>query len=420
MIVALHVALIFAIAFAMAKHWQTRDNKLFWLSLAFHLIAGIGVGLVYTYYYSANDTWFFFADAKTLAGIARQDFPAYVRSLFDLSDTMATDLVTQDFRSLVFIKILSVFSFATRDNYWLCTAYVSVLSFAASWFLFRRIKKYFEHSHVAGALAFLFFPSVVFWSSGIEKETLTLSALYFLSGLFLQIKFKQKTFWFHWAIALAAAFVLWALKYYWAGVFFIALIASVAASYWSARQPFVKKYLTVYYIASFILIGVGVSFVHPNFYMNRFLEVVVANHDAFAVLSSDKSLIHFYNLSPTVSSIAINAPWALVSGIFRPFIGEGQGALGLAASLENLLILVLMLSALWSCRERLREPVSILFLATVSYCIVLCIFLALSTPNLGSLSRYRVGFLPFLIFILAYRNPLIDFVAKKLDTQSRN
>jgi hypothetical protein len=68
----------------------------------------------------------------------------------------------------------------------------------------------------------------------------------------------------------------------------------------------------------------------------------------------------------------------------------------------------------WGYRERLRQPVSILFLATASYCIVLCVFLALSTPNLGTLSRYRVGFLPFLIFLLAYRNPLIDFVGGKL------
>lgn len=413
MMVGIHVALILSLAFAMAKHWRATHHPLFWLSLAFHLMAGIGVGLIYTYYYSANDTWFLFEDAKTLSRLARQDLISYCRALVDFSDAMTTDLIAQDFRSVVFIKILSFFSLVTGDNYWLSTAYFSLLSFAASWFLFRRITRNFEQSEVAAVLSFLIFPSVVFWSSGIEKETLTLSAIYFLAGLFLQIKFNQKVLWFHWAIAVVATFVLWALKYYWAGVFFIAVIAAVLVNL-LAKQATVKRFLTVSYIACFLLIGIGISFLHPNFYLHRFLEVVVANHDAFEALSSDKTLIHFYQLNPTLGSMIVNAPWALVSGIFRPFIGEGQGALGLAASIENFLILVLTISAAWNYRALLRERVSILFLATASYCVVLCVFLALSTPNLGTLSRYRVGFLPFLIFLLAYRNPLVDFIRRRL------
>jgi hypothetical protein len=175
-----------------------------------------------------------------------------------------------------------------------------------------------------------------------------------------------------------------------------------------------KRHHTLTYLASFALIGVGASFLHPNFYLYRFLEVVMVNHDAFVPLSSNQNLIHFYELRPTVSSMAINAPWALMSGIFRPFIGEGQGTLGLIASLENFLILILAVSFVWINRKRIREPLTVLFLTAMSYCVVLCVFLALSTPNLGTLSRYRVGFLPFLIFILAYRNPLIDSIGKKL------
>jgi hypothetical protein len=410
MIAAVHVALIAAVALSLAKHWQA-PRKLYWISFGFHLVAGVSVGLIYTYYYTANDTWFFFEDAKTLSRLAKNDLFSYLGTWIDLNNNI--DLVGQDSRSMVFIRILSLVSLITGDNYWLCTAYFSLLSFAASWFLYRRIKNHFDRSDVAGALAFLIFPSVVFWSSGIEKETLTLTALYFLVGIFLQFLFTGKISWTHWPIAALAIYMLWTLKYYWAGVFFIAVIAGLATNYFS-KQAALKKYTTLIYLVSFAFVGVGATFLHPNFYLHRFLEVVVANHDAFVQLSGDQSMIHFYQLSPTVGSMAINAPWAVLSGIFRPFIGEGQGALGLAASLENFLILILGVSFVWGNRKRFRAPWSVLLLTAMSYCIVLCVFLALSTPNLGTLSRYRVGFLPFLIFMLAYRNPLVDSIVTKL------
>jgi hypothetical protein len=34
------------------------------------------------------------------------------------------------------------------------------------------------------------------------------------------------------------------------------------------------------------------------------------------------------------------------------------------------------------------------------YVVFLCVFLALSTPNFGTLSRYRIGFTPFLWLLL--------------------
>jgi hypothetical protein len=44
------------------------------------------------------------------------------------------------------------------------------------------------------------------------------------------------------------------------------------------------------------------------------------------------------------------------------------------------------------------------------YCFVLCILLAISTPNFGTLSRYRIGFLPFFVFVLTYRNQVIEYL----------
>jgi len=381
-------------------------------------MAGMSVGLVYLYYYSSSDTWLFFNDASKLSAFARENFTAYVKILFDFNYKQnLPGLISGDFRALIFIKILSLFCFVSGDMYWVCVGYFSLLSFCAAWYLHEMIIQSFQNSSAASALAFLFFPSVVFWGSGLVKETLTLASLYFLSGVFLQFVFNKKIDVLTWLLTVIATTVLWALKYYWAGVFFIAAAALLTVLFFTKRIPGVEKYSALAYLFFFATIGIVVSFLHPNFYLHRFLEVLFSNHEAFVRLSNDNNLIHFYQPGATVMSVVINSPWALFSGFFRPMVGEGQGLLGFIASMENLLILILFISFLWNFKKRL--PITILFVAVLSYCVVLCVFLALSTPNLGTLSRYRVGFLPFLIFVFSYKNSLIEYFTRKYFTQRR-
>jgi hypothetical protein len=101
----------------------------------------------------------------------------------------------------------------------------------------------------------------------------------------------------------------------------------------------------------------------------------------------------------------------LFSGLLRPFIWEASGMTALLASLENLIIMILLIS---SISEIGRGTHRLLLFSALMYVMLLCVFLALSTPNLGTLSRYRVGFLPFLIFVISYRNPLLTYLSARI------
>lgn len=410
-----HFILIFVVGYLLARRWQETKSKLFWSAFISHITAAMVLGLVYQHYYSTNDTWEFFKQASKLADFAKTDFPSYVKLLFNFDWDQRPYFETHDFRSIVFVKIVSLFCLLNANSYWVCAGYFAMISFAASWFLFRKVKTHFAESAVAGTIAFLFFPSVVFWSCGIVKETLALASLYLLTGIFLSFYYAKKIGKLDFTLAFIASVILWTLKYYWAGVFFIAVISALVLQFLSSKVTMRKNVLTISYFFVFALIGVAVSFLHPNFYLHRFLEVLVENHDAFIKLGGN-NLIHFYRLTPSTDSIVINSPLALLSGIFRPFLGESEGVFGLMASVENFFILILFISFLWGLKKQLRPSITILTLAVVSYCVVVCIFLALSSPNLGTLSRYRVGFVPFLIFLLTYRNPLLDIVIRKFSS----
>jgi len=400
--------MLFVITWVLARTWDVRSNRLFWVSLAYRLVAGMCVGLVYRYYYSSNDTWLFFEEGKKLAALGRSGFMSYIQALVGNGDLTSLHLVHRDWRAISFVKIVSVFCLLGRDNYWLVAGYFSWVSFITSWWLHRAVTQIFSDAVIASALAFLFFPSVVFWASGIEKETLALSALYVLAAVAL-LTFKRKPVgWAPWALAIVATAVVWSLKYYWAGIFFASLTAWAFTLLLTHRVASLKSWAVLIWPVFFLVSGLVVSYLHPNFLMSRFLEVLVANHDAFARISPDERIIHFYRLAPTWSSVLLNAPWALWSGMFRPILGEGHGWLGTLASLENFFLLVLLGTALGRRRNDVNR---LLLIAVVGYCVVLCIFLALSTPNLGSLSRYRVGFLPFFVFVIAYQNHVLKTLA---------
>lgn len=408
-----HLFIILVIAWFTYKKYGTNYPRIFWLSLLFKLSMGSALGMIYLYYYSANDTWLFFKDAHELAQFGKRDFTAYLKFLaFDEApEQLFGQLVNSQDRSLFLIKFISVFSWVSGNNYWISAAYFSLISFLATWYLFLIVARFFEHSWLAAALSFLFFPSIIFWSSGLIKETLALASLYVISGVFLKWIFKERVNTFEVVLAVCCYWIAWNLKYYWTALFGAVMFTYLVVHWLSNKLPFFQKQRIIIWILVFITLCGGATFLHPNFYLDRFLEVLITNHDDFIRISDADGLIHFYQLHSSWGSVILNAPWALFSGLLRPFLWESSGLTALMAAVENLMIAILLVSSLAGLTR--MGKYRLLLLSVSVYIILLCIFLALSTPNLGTLSRYRVGFLPFLIFILTYRNPLLAFLTNR-------
>jgi len=416
MILTLHILIILSMGWLCFKKYGQEYPRIFWSGFLYRIFMGIALGLVYLYYYSANDTWLFFKDANALAQIGKSDFLTYIKFLLtdDIPPLVLNHLANSQDRSLFLIKIMSVFSWIGGNNYWVSALWFSLISFLASWYLFLIVTRLFSNSELAASLSFLFFPSVAFWGSGLVKETLALSGIYLAAALILKITQHQKVKWVEWIISMIGFWVAWNLKYYWAALFGAVSFTYLIVYFLSKKFTWLQRqnHKIAGWLIIFIFLCGGVSLLHPNFYLSRFLEVLITNHNDFVKISDDDGLIHFYNLHATWGSIILNSPWALFSGLFRPFVWEATGLTALLASFENLIILILFVSALNGIKRTGSQRM--LLFSVLAYAALLCIFLALSTPNLGTLSRYRVGFLPFLIFIISYRNPLLGYLTNRM------
>lgn len=414
---AINIGFIFFIAFRIWKADHTPIRLFFWPAVLLKLIAGVCLGLIYKFYYYSGDTLLYFHDAAKLADLARLDLRLYIEFLWsgDESFMIWKDLSLLQSRALYMVKITSLINLLSHDNYWITTLYFSFASFLGAWFLVRAIIRFDPDISIPAVVSFLFFPSVVFWSSGLIKESLAMAALFFLSMIYLKILLREMPRPWQWILSLLAFWILWNLKYYYLAVFLPVSASSLAVSFIFSSglksQPWIFKLLTglaIFFIPLFV-----VSIIHPNFYPERFLEVIVSNNLEFHAISNPEDLVYYYALEPTWKSVVINAPWALFSGFFRPFLWEAGTWFQVAIAVENTILMLLLISSLANLRRLIQSPNRIVFVSLVVYTMSLCVFLALSTPNFGTLSRYRVGFLPFLLLLISIENPLLGWISHK-------
>lgn len=392
MTVAAIIVNLLMIAFVASLVWRklaTSDSLVYWSAAVTHLAAGIALGLFYLLYYNrAGDTFTLFNRA-----VESTDF----------------QFAIDEPRSAFFIYIIRIINIITVNNYWVTSLWFSIFSFICAYRLVCKLDGFFPSLRVASRIALLFVPSVVFWSSGIVKESISFGVIVILTMYFLSFMKNEKVTWIGFIEIILSLIILLNLKYYVAAVLLPTMITAIII-----KKIDPKKFIAAWYIAAFVVLCVGVSFTHPNFYLSRFLTVIVDNYNIY----DHGLLIRYYDLSPTWGSILINSPLALFSGLFRPLVFEAQSIPAFIAALENLVILGLFIWKIKFIRmSAFASPADkpenrLIVFAVIWYAVVLCIFLALSTPNMGTLSRYRVGFLSFFILLILADHPVLNFITR--------
>lgn len=417
LVVILHSLLILFLVYKLyQKIGKGPISRFYYPAIFFKISAGIGIGWLYLYHYQLGDTLLYHHAASYLADQALAEPQIYLKAIFNQEGAIIngnSEFVNQP-RAFLTVKILSVIHIITYKNYWLSTIYFSLFSFYGFWMLTTKLVRIYPKLTYAAIIAFLFFPSVVFWSSGITKESLSLGAMTFLVAYLLGFIKLQKRFNLKdliWIVALILLLVN--LKYYYAILFLPALFAVIFTGLLVRKFPRFKskRYWEIsIWMLTFIIIAMIGSLMHYNLIYDNLYGVIVANHDSYYDHSRSDNLIRFNQLKPEISSFMENFPLAVFSGIFRPLIFEGGNFLKVIAGIENLLLLIMSVISLNRLKNIFRSDDRILMLTIVLYTVVLAGFLALSTPNLGTLFRYKIGFLPFFVYLVLSEGTLLGML----------
>lgn len=402
----IHLILLSVICFFYYKN--TRNTVLagvFLPALLLKLLSGICLGLVFLKFYNGTgDTFVFFEYAVNYSKMISNEPDRFIKFFFNnVSDD---PFLSSQPRVVAFVKIGALITFVACNNYWIASIYFSLISFSGFFYFANKTVSAFPGYKWHIAVSFLFFPSVVFWSSGFIKESVVMPAMLIIAGYFFSwIYEKRRIKLLPVCITILMCGVVFFIKFYYAAVLIPVLVALGITQYLSGRAELKTSTQVTVFFTSLLSLFIAVSFLNPYLSINTFLQTVYQNYVATVLLSSDEKLILFYNLTPTISSFLINLPAALFSGLYRPLVFEAKNVFMIITGLENTGLLFLTFYVFFNLKRNTRETDILLLTGVVFYIVLLSSLLAFSSPNLGTLARYKVGFLPFFVCLLLWHTP---------------
>jgi hypothetical protein len=405
LVIALHLIILFTLSYFLFKSASEKIKPFYWYLLGVKLLCGILYGLIYKFYFGYGDTFTYFNESIKIAGVASESFSNYCQLLF--FDKLPEDLqlsftLFNNPRAYWICKVISPLQILTLHNYWIISLYLSLFSFYGILFLAQVLLKIFPESKGWILISFFLFPSFVFWSSGLSKESLAIGALFYLIGVCLSIVHQIKIVWFHWIVFALFLWIEWKIRFFYLAVFLITIGFYTFVVFLNRKFKWSKAYKVLIGTALFLILVWGISesdFTLDFEYFPEYLQI--AYQTDFD--KNPANAIVYYNFQPTFKSILINSPLALFSGLFRPFLSDINSFPMAFVALENFLILLLFILKLKKIPGSSVEEKAIW-----AYIFLLSIFLALASPNFGSLTRYKVAFIPFLLFLLLKENSLVS------------
>ena len=395
------------------KFFQSEEIPTSWPIFLFLLkvIAGVLLGLIYTYHYTdikTTDTWKFFNDSKIMFSAMHEhpyDFfrmftgfdgdSIELRSYYERMDAwLNTNLLFNDNKTI--IRLNAFFHFFSLGYYYVHVIFMNCLSFTGLFCLYKVFNQLVKNASKEILLFTFLFPSVLFWGSGLLKDSLLIFGL----GLFIYQFYrftvegmKTKRI----LLLLLSIGLLSVIKFY----ILILILPGIIG--WLLSKKFAPKkslsLIAILYIL-FFTIAFNFHYLAPEYDLSAILYWKQFNFYGYANAVESKSLIEIPRLGLTPWSIIKNVPSAFFTTLVRPFLTDiHQNPLILLAAIENLLILCFLAFMVFTFKKP-DESNRGFFWVSIFFIITLFALIGLTTPVLGAIVRYKIPALPFLGFII--------------------
>ncbi|MCK4661854.1 MAG: hypothetical protein KAT68_03230 [Bacteroidales bacterium] len=385
------------------------------------IFGAIGLCIIYTKYYEGGDTTAYFKSSVALGNLLFKS-PGTFFSI--LSGNLSPENYSHfnfstgwpayynDPTAFSVVRFVSIFTIIGFKRFYLTSIIIAIITYSGIWRLFLffceikpKIRTYF-------AISVLFIPSVIFWGSGILKDSFTLAAAGWLVYCFNNIYTKRKKIPLNILYLIFSIYIILSFKPYLffslsIGIFVWITISSLN----KIKSTFLKTIFFPFLI--FIIWSLGSIIIGRVGFLIGGDYSSVQNLIEKAYITQDDLKKDYYHgnsfdigtFEPTIPSISSKIPAATIAGLFRPFIWEARNPVMILSGIENLLFLLLTLflffrsNPIYFIKSLFKNPViTFSFVFSISFAFAV----GLSTSNFGSLVRYKIPLIPFYLSSLFY------------------
>lgn len=313
-------------------------------------------------------------------------------------------------------RLLSPFSFIGFNSYIVTSLLISRFFYTGIWRLFKVFYQEFPDKIKIIKWAVLFTPSVLFWGSGILKDSVCLAAIGFFIFAFHQAFLQRKPSLSTIITLIVSTYIIVSIKPY----IFVAILPG--SLLWLSFGTLKKIKSRFVKILSFPLI-VLLSYLLFTFIFSSFdsqlgqygsidtmlskAKITKDDHTRSAAYSEN-----YYDvgeLDGTLGGTLSKAPQSIVAGLYRPFIWEARNPFILMSGLENLVLLLLTFRIFFKIGF-FKTINAISNTPLLFFCLFFALFFAfsvgLATANFGALVRLRSPMVPFFVYLLLHLNSM--------------
>ena len=380
------------------------------------VIGGIAVCLIYILYYGFGDTMNYYNDCVVMVNMLFKSPSSLWQILtssnpevwYEFDDATGYMIYLGDHHAIVVVKICWILCLITFKSFIGTTILLAWISYSAIWRLYQVFAREFPKLTKEFAIALLFIPSVIFWGSGLLKDTITFASVcLFASSFSILMTRRENIIKNIFLLIISSLLLIWIKPY----IFFALLPGSIlwygGIQVFRVNNRLVKSLTTPFLITISLLSGYLMLNLMSDFLGEYSLEKVLDK----AVLTQNDLKSDYYQGSSfdiggfdaTVTGILSKMPSAINAALFRPYIWETYNLTMLMSGIENLLLLVFTVYLTIKLRVynlfRLMFRHRILFF-TVYFSIFFAFSVGLTTSNFGSLVRYKIPAIPFFLISL--------------------
>ncbi len=398
--------------------------------LNYKFIGTFAFTFIYLFYYKGGDTLEYFYAARPMIKLLIIDpiwyfkfitgiynhYPEYLG--YDISASQGVYL-THGSATLTTIRIASVLAIVCCNSFVVVSLAFAYICYQFVWRAFRLMVSLYPVLHKQLAFAFLMIPSVLFWGSGIGKDTVMLGAImlifycYYMIFIRKNIRAKYVLFFLvaMYTTALIRGFILFTI---------IPCLMLMTVVYY---QKQIKSSMLRFLVGPIILaggLGASIFFVkslgdsvesYKIDSLAKKAEGFRSWHTTLNKYEGGSGYTIGENFSYTPMGVLTHSPIAAAIALFGPFPWQIRNAVMLLSGIESLAFLYFTIKIIFN--KRIYKLASVLsgdpiIVFCIPFTLILAVAIGLTSFNYGSLVRYKIPVLPFFAVSIILINYHLD------------
>ncbi|WP_420316466.1 hypothetical protein [Ekhidna sp.] len=396
---------------------NTATRKYFIAALLVRFLGAIFLGFIYQFYYESGDTFIYWRHGSQWIWKSFMDNPSVgLKLLFTTEFQFESDMYFyskhiwyyRDSASYFIVRLATIADLITLGTYSSSALLFACFSFSGAWAMFSVLQRKYPANTKWLAFAILFVPSVIFWGSGILKDTVTLASLgWIVWALVRWFDFRIRS-WKEIIAIIIGVWIILIVKIYILLCFIPVILIWLMFKLISKVQNQVARILVLPFIiivvfTSGFLIVNQLGKVDERYNLSKLPKrIQITAYDIRYGWGARTSGDGGYDIGlpdGTVLGTLILSPKAVNVTLFRPYLWEVRNPLMLLSSIEALLIMIFTIKFVFSGKLFALKNDYFLF-ACLMFSLLFAFAVGVSTFNFGTLMRYKIPIMPFYITAL--------------------